>query len=321
MATVGHAAAFPAEGVQTEGQRAKAAASVAATVNGEPIDEDRVVAEAEKALATFRRFGMRKESPDLLRTLRQKALDKFIDDELLLQASRKLKIDDIDGKVEQVVKGLEAKYGAGKGIEGYLKRRSLTLDEFKKSARAKVSVDEYLKSQGILEPEIPEDRIRRTYQEDPQSYSREESVNVSHILIAADAHAGADAKKKARQKAEEIRAEILKGGDFAEMAKKHSNCNSAAGGGELGFVKKGFMPKEFDKVAFSLEKGVVSEVVETKFGYHVIKVLDKKPAGVIPYEEVRDFIRKYLQEEESKKRLASHIVELRKKAKIEILLK
>lgn len=316
----GNDAALSAEVAQTKDQQAKAAGKVAARVNGEPIYADRLDAEVEQRMATFKRYGMRKESPDLLKELQQKSLDKFISDELIAQESRKLKIDDIDGKVEKVVKGLEAKYGAGKGIEGYLKRRSLTVEEFKKSARTKVCIDEYLKKQGILEPEIPEDRIRAMYQEDPKSYSREESVSVSHILIAADVHAGAEAKAKARQKAEEIHAEILKGQDFAEMAKKHSKCNSAAGGGELGFVKKGFMPKQFDDVAFALEKGAVSEVVETKFGYHIIKVLDKQRAGVAPYEDVRDFIRKYLQEEESKKKLALHIAELKKKSKIEILL-
>lgn len=316
-----HAAVLAAEVAQTKDQQAKAAGKVAARVNGEPIYEEQLNAEVQPSLAAFRRYGMRKESPELLKELRQKALDKIIGNELIGQESRKLKIDDIEEKVAQVVKSLEAKYGAGDGIEGYLKRRSLTLEEFKKGARAKVYVDEYLKKQGILEPEIPEDRIRQMYEADPKSYSREESVNVSHILIGADAHAGAEAKEKARQKAEEIRAEILKGKDFAEMAKQHSSCNSAAGGGELGFVKKGFMPKEFDKVAFALEKGAMSEVVETKFGYHVIKVLDKRPAGVAPYEDVRDFIRKYLQDEESRKKLASHIVELRKKSKVEILLK
>ncbi len=80
------------------------------------------------------------------------------------------------------------------------------------------------------------------------------------------------------------------------------------------------MPKEFDEVAFTIEKDTVSEIVETKFGYHIILVTDKIPGGITPYEEVRDFIKKYLQKDESKKRLAEHIAKLKEKATIEILL-
>jgi peptidyl-prolyl cis-trans isomerase C len=80
------------------------------------------------------------------------------------------------------------------------------------------------------------------------------------------------------------------------------------------------MPEAFDKVAFALEKDAVSEVVETKFGFHIVKLTDKKPAGVVPYEEIREFIKKYLQQEESKTKLAAHIAELKEKARIEIFL-
>ena len=147
------------------------------------------------------------------------------------------------------------------------------------------------------------------------------TVKVSHILIAVDAQAGAEAKEQARQKAEQVRKEILEGKDFAEMAKKHSTCWSAPNGGDLGIRKQGDMPAEFDKVAFALEKGAVSEVVETRFGFHIIKAFENTPARVVPYEQMRDFLKKYLQEEESKKKLAEHIAELKKKSKIEILLK
>ena len=80
------------------------------------------------------------------------------------------------------------------------------------------------------------------------------------------------------------------------------------------------MPEGFDNVAFAMEVNAVSEVVESKFGCHIIKVFEKKAAGVIPYDEVRDFIKKFLQEKESKVQLTAHLAELKKKAKIEILL-
>jgi peptidyl-prolyl cis-trans isomerase C len=313
--------AVPAGQTQAEDKGVAAAGKVAARVNGLPIYEERVNAEIKKAGGTFRTFGVRKEDPDLIRPLQLHALDTIIDEEVLAQESRKLKVDDIEQKVDQELKAIETKHGVEGGIERYMKQRSLTMDDLRKAARVSVCSEEYLKKQGILEPQIPEDRIRKMYQENPGSYRREETVKISHVLISVDEHAEAATKKKARQEADSIRSDILQGKDFAEIAKTHSDCNSAAGGGDLGFIKKGYMPKEFDKVAFALEKGAVSEVLQTKFGYHIIKVVDKKPAGVAPYEEVRDFIRKYLQSQDSRRKLAEHIAELRKNSKIEILLK
>lgn len=309
------------ERAQADNKVAPAAEKVAARVNGLPIYEERVNAEVKKSGAAFRTFGVRKEDPDQLRPLQLHALDIIIDQEVLAQESRKLKVDDIEQKVDQELKAIETKHGAEGGIERYLKQRSLTLDELRSAVRASVYSQEYLKKLGIFEPEIPEERIRKMYQESPGSYRREETVKVSHILISVDERAEAATKEKARQKADQCRRDILQGKDFAEIAKTKSDCNSASGGGDLGFIKKGYMPKEFDKVAFGLDKGAVSEVVQTKFGYHIIKVVDKKPGGVAPYEEVRDFIRKYLQSQESRTKLAEHIAELRKKSKIEILLK
>jgi peptidyl-prolyl cis-trans isomerase C len=195
------------------------------------------------------------------------------------------------------------------------------MDDLRESLEAKVRVDEYLKEQGVLEPEIPEDRIREMYDADPESFSTTETVRASHILIAVDGQAGTEEKQQARQKAEQIRKEILAGGDFAAMAKAHSDDKTALEDGDLGYIKRGYMPAAFDEVAFSLEEDSVSEVVETRFGYHVIKVVDRQPARVVPYEEMRGFLETYLQGEESKKKLAAHIAELRERSEIEIFLK
>jgi peptidyl-prolyl cis-trans isomerase C len=307
------------QSLQAEEQRSSEAKKVVAKVNGKPIYEEQLKPEVEKRLNTFRKYGMRKEDPDLVRRLRSRALDKLIGEELISQESQRLTIEDIDEKVKQKLKALERKYDTRGGFEKYLKLRNLTMEDVRRSLRARVYVDAYLKKKGLLEPPISEDRIRDTYERYPGSYSREETIKVSHILIAVDGTADDEKKEQAKQKAEKIHKEILEGKDFAEMAKNHSECNSASGGGSLRYIKSGYMPEEFSRVAFAMEKDAVSEVVKTKFGYHIIKVFDKKSAGVTPFEEIRDFIKKGLQQEESKKKLAAHIAELKKKAKIEIL--
>jgi len=263
---------------------------------------------------------MRREDPALIKRLQKRALDKIIGEELIAQESAKLTIENIDEKVEQKLKDLETKYGTPERVDGYLKRRNLTRESARQSYRARVRVEEYLKQQGVSEPEIPEERVREVYERAPESYSREETVKVSHILIKVDGNTGAEEKEQARKKAEQLQKEVSGSKDFADAARNHSDCNSAAGGGDLGYIKRRYMPKEFESAAFALEEDAVSEVVETKFGYHVIKVLDKQPGGVMPFAEVKGFITKYLQQEESKKKLAAHMEELKSKATIEILL-
>ncbi len=320
MAVPGYAVGLLPESTHAIDRKTAAAGKVIARVNGKPIYEDQLNPDVESGLEKFRKYGMRKEDPNLVKRLQQRILDKLIGNELIYQESRKLTIEDIDTKVEQKLKALESKYGPGEGMEKYLKMRNLTLGKLRESLKIRVCRDEYLKQQGILEPEISEKRVRQTYETNPDRYSRKDSIKVSHVLIAVDGNAGPEAKERARQKAEQIRKEILEGQDFAEMARKHSNCNSASGGGSLKYIKRGYMPEEFDKAAFAIEKDALSEVVETRFGYHIIKVFDKRPAGKIPFEEVRHFITKFLQEAESKKKLATHIVELKSRAKIELFL-
>ena len=308
----------PVSSLRAEEQSVAKAKKVAAKVNGQPIYEERLKPEVDNALRKFRKYGMRNEAPGLVKRLRSRALEKVIGEELISQESQRLKIEDIDEKVTQKLRALERKYGTGERFEKYLKRNNLTLEGVRSSLRARVYIDEYLREKGISEPQISEERIREAYEQNPDSYSTEETIKVSHILIAVDESAGAEDDEQALKKTEKIHREILEGKDFAEMAREHSHCNSASGGGSLGYVKRGYMPAEFDTVAFATEKDAVSEVVKTKFGYHIIKVFDKKAAGVAPYEGVREFIKKHLQQQESKKKLAAHIAELKRKAKIEI---
>ena len=308
------------ESTQPIEQKNAAVVKVIARVNGESIYEDRLNQEVKRSLEKFRKYGMRKEDPNLIRKLQKRALDKLIGDELIYQKSRKLTIDNIDTKVEEELKTLEKKYGQGEGMEKYLKANNLTIGKVREFLRMRICVNEYLKQKGILEPEVSEKQIRQAYEDNTDNYSREESVKVSHILIAVDWKADPEVKEKAQKKAEQIRREILEGKDFAEMARKYSDCNSASNGGRLNYIKRGYMPEEFDKVAFAMEKDELSDLVKTRFGYHIIKVLDKKPAGKIPYEQVRSFIKKYLQEKESQKKLAIHIENLKNKAEIELFL-
>ena len=320
MLVAGCVADPSSEDVRAAEQSGAKARKVVARVNGEPIYEDQLQPAVERSLAQLTRHGARTDDADLVKRVQARHLNELIGNALVYQESRKLTIENMDEKVEQKMKEVESRHEARQGMAMHSKAGGAITGDTRELLEARVRVDEYLREQGVLEPEIPEERIREMYDADPESFSTTETVNVSHILIAVDGQAETEEKQRARQEAERIREEILAGGDFAELAKAHSDCRTASTGGDLGQIKRGYMPAAFDEVAFSLEKDALSEVVETRFGYHVIRLVDRQPARLVPYEQMRAFLKTYLQGEESKKRLAAHIAELRSRSEIEILL-
>lgn len=130
---------------------------------------------------------------------------------------------------------------------------------------------------------VAEGQARNNYKAKPDRFQAPEQVQVRHILIA-----GTDGD--ARAQAEKILEELKAGANFAQLAKERSaDTGSAAKGGDLGLFARGRMVPEFDEAAFALKKpGDLSSIVETKFGFHILKLDARRPAGLRPYEEVRE---------------------------------
>jgi peptidyl-prolyl cis-trans isomerase C len=153
-------------------------------------------------------------------------------------------------------------------------------------ARDKVLSDAWLQQMQVkhkLPDQLAEAQARNVYNANPARFEHLDQVHVRHILIA-----GAEPESKA--KADELLAQLKKGADFAELAKENSaDKGSGAKGGDLGFFEPGRMVPEFDKVAFALKTpGELSEPVKTQFGYHILRLEQRRPAGVKPYSEVRE---------------------------------
>jgi peptidyl-prolyl cis-trans isomerase D len=146
----------------------------------------------------------------------------------------------------------------------------------------------------------PDDAAIQAYYDEHRDdrFTEQEQVRASHILIPLTPDADDAAKAAARKKADDILAKVNAGGDFAALAKENSgDPGSASKGGDLGFFPRGRMVGPFETAAFSLEPGKVSEIVETPFGFHIIRVDEKKAGGPRPLPEVRDQIVATLTEE------------------------
>jgi peptidyl-prolyl cis-trans isomerase C len=145
-------------------------------------------------------------------------------------------------------------------------------------------------------------------------------VRASHILLKLDQNAAADEKAKTLAKARELSAKARAGADFAALAKANSADGSAAMGGDLGFFPRGRMVPEFEAAAFSLKVGQVSQPVLSQFGYHVIKVTERKPEGVPTLEELTPKIVEYLKGQKTQKILEEKVAALKTKADIKVLI-
>ncbi|MEW5766637.1 MAG: peptidylprolyl isomerase [bacterium] len=147
---------------------------------------------------------------------------------------------------------------------------------------------------------IKPEEIKTYFQQHRDDFKTEEKVKASHILVKLDEKAALEEEAKVKEKIDGILAQIKAGADFADMAKKYSECPSGPKGGDLGFFGRGQMVKEFEEAAFGLSEGELSEPVKTKFGYHIIRLEEKKPGQYKELEEVREKVIEEMVREEGK---------------------
>ena len=153
---------------------------------------------------------------------------------------------------------------------------------------------------------INESELKSYFEQNNAKLSSQEERRASHILIGASKDASAETKAKAKAKAQELLAEIKKSpSSFAELAKKNSQDPvSAAKGGDLDFFAKGAMVKPFEDAAFALQKGQISDVVESDFGYHIIKLTDIKAPKAPTFEELRPTLEAQVRKQGAQKKFA-----------------
>ena len=221
----------------------------------------------------------------------QNMIDYITTTEMLYQAGvkNKVKVDkeELDAQYTSLMSTIAQTFGMDE--ETYLKKFNLTKDEVKKSLEKEAIAAKYIDE----ESKVSDKEVEEYYNKHKKEF---DEIKASHILIKNVDENGEkldDAKIKENKKlAEDILKKALEGEDFAELAKKYSEDGSAQTGGDLGFFGKGKMVAEFEKAAFSLNKGeIYPEVVETQFGYHIIKKTDEKEKT---FDEVKDSLKQQL---------------------------
>jgi len=178
--------------------------------------------------------------------------------------------------------------------------------------------NEYLKREIAQKVTVSDDDLKTYYDTHKDEFKTPEMIKARHILVKVDSSASEDDKKKAKEKAEMYLKRIKDGEDFAKLASEVSDDpGSKTKGGDLGFFPKGRMVKPFEDAAFALKPGEISGIVETQFGFHIIKVEDKKDSTLESFDAVKERLRQKLVQERTRKEITDFIDKAMKDAKTE----
>ncbi len=287
-------------------------------VNGQEISGEAVQFELDRLVRFYMSHGMTiNEVKENLTKLEEKALDQAIGAKLLLDRANELALpvtaEQIDAEVQKVI----TQVGGEENYKKALEAQGITEESFKKELEKGARVNA-LVQQACSEVSDPtEDEIEAFYAAHKAEYKVPHQVHCQHILVKIEEKDLPEAKSAAFEKIRAIRERILAGGDFAEEAKQHSDCPSGQEGGSLGWFGRGMMVPEFDKCAFEMKKGEVSDIVTTQFGFHIIYKADERGGEEQTLVDVHDQIKDLLRHEARGRAMDAFVAELREKATIE----
>jgi peptidyl-prolyl cis-trans isomerase C len=308
---------------------------VLATVNGDKITQKEVDKVVQSQIQQMLQYGQnipKDQLDQMTNEMTKQAVDMLVDMKILDQAIAKSGLDIskdelkkyIKNQIDDMLKGSPMSF---KDYEKMLKERSgMTFEEMleqetsRPEAKRTVLQSLYIEKENPKAIEVTEKETNDFYTKNKDRFSTPEEVQASHILIKIEKDATDKDKAAAKKKIEAIKKQIDGGADFAKLAKENSACPSSSQGGDLGFFGRGQMVPAFEKATFAMKVGDVSDVVETQFGYHLIKKTGEKPAKVTPLKEVASGIKAQLKMQKTFEAQQAIIDKLKKSAKIKITL-
>jgi parvulin-like peptidyl-prolyl isomerase len=263
---------------------------------------------------------MKREAPANIDVLRKNVTNRLINRALLLAhavTTGNISNEDVKANVAKVVKG----YGGKAALEDQLKRMGSTYSRFIEDIETDFQINSFIENKIVPGIVVSEEELRKTFAKDPQNYASPETVRARHILLTLGQNASEEEISKAHEKLLKIRRKALSGEvSFENLAKKYSEGPTAANGGDLGSFPRGRMVPEFERVAFALPTGSISEPVRSQFGLHLIKVEAHHKPKPPTFEQARPVVEKILTKKKADAEMTALVEELRRRAKVEIKL-
>jgi peptidyl-prolyl cis-trans isomerase SurA len=302
--------------------RAEMVDRVAAVVNRDVIALSEVEKRAAPELSRLNQAVREPQKRAEERTrITKAALDTLIGEKLMEEQIKELGLSVTDAEVDAAVADVKKQNNVTDDaqFDRLLSGEGFTVATYKDFLRKQMSRMKLVQLKVSPKVKVSEEDLKAAYTQYTKLESGDAEVHARHILVQVDPKATPQQVEAARKKAEALAEEARKPGvDFSELAKKKSEGPSASDGGDLGFFRRGVMVPAFEKVAFTLKEGEVSEPVRTQFGWHVLKVEEKRSVDVAPFEQVKGELENRLKLQKTEKFVEQYVNELRQKASVEV---
>jgi peptidyl-prolyl cis-trans isomerase C len=291
--------------------------AVVARVNGESIERW----EFDSAVKRVEARAGGPVPPEKRDEVLRGVLDQLVAYHLLAQESRNRKLEVTDADINARVADIRKNFPTEEALTQGIAAQGLTLDQLRDQARTSLQVAKVIDSEVGSKISVQDAEISAFYQQNLERFKQGDSVHARHILIGVPPTATPAEKAAAKVKAQAVLKQVRSGGDFATIARAESqDPGSAPNGGDLGFFPKGQMTPAFEEAAFKLKPGTTSGVVETPFGFHIIKVIETQGPHTATLAEVGGQIKNFLEQGQRDTKLEQFVAQVKSKSKIEILV-
>lgn len=295
---------------------------VAAVVNTDIITQSDVESRIGPELGKLRAEPDAAKRGELRKEIYKRALDMLIGEKLMEAQIKELNIEVTDSEIELSIEEVKKQNNiSADQFEAALAQEGYTMASYKAFMRKHLARMKLVNLKVRSKMKISDEDLKAEYAKQAHDDAQDAEVHARHILVQLQPKATPEQVEAARVKAVALAVEARKPGvNFAELAKQKSEGPSAADGGDLGFFRRGIMEAQFDKAAFGLPVGGVSDPVRSKFGWHVLKVEERRAVAPPAYEEVKEQLREKMLRGQLEKYTEQYVQELRSAAVVEVKL-
>jgi peptidyl-prolyl cis-trans isomerase C len=291
---------------------------VVAKVNGQPIKKNDLIDGGQMVQMRFAQMGQQIAPSS---RFYHQVLNELVAIILLQQDAKAQGMTASDAEIQQALAARKGAFPNEAAYKAALQKAGMTEETLKQQARDQIAVQKYVQTRIAPGVNVSDAMAKDFYDKNKDKMQVPERVHLRHILVQVAPTASPADKQKARQKAEDVLKKIKGGEDFAKLAAQYSDDpGSKDRGGDL-TVARGQAGPQFDAAAFALKKpNDLSDIVESRFGYHIIQLLDKQPPSTVPFEQVKERIVQGLKQQEVQKLVQARAEQLKAKGKVEIFL-